>query len=92
MLYFYDANSRYVGRRALIAGEPVPERATETPVTVPDGHEAHYADGMWTVTEIPPAPEAPSPELTDIEKLKIRQDATENAILFLMDMNMGGML
>lgn len=29
-------------------------------------------------------------ELTDIEKLKIRQDATENAVLFLMDM--GGML
>ncbi len=29
-------------------------------------------------------------ELTDIEKLKLRQDATENAILFLMDM--GGML
>ena len=28
--------------------------------------------------------------LTDIEKLKIRQDATENAVLFLMDM--GGML
>ena len=34
----------------------------------------------------------PAPELTDVEKLKIRQDATENAVLFLMDMNMGGML
>lgn len=29
-------------------------------------------------------------ELTDIEKLKLRQDATENAVLFLMDM--GGTL
>lgn len=29
-------------------------------------------------------------ELTDIEKLKLRQDATENAVLFLMDM--GGVL
>lgn len=31
-------------------------------------------------------------ELTDVEKLKIRQDATEDAVLFLMDMSMGGML
>ena len=38
------------------------------------------------------APEPVEPELTDVEKLKIRQDATEDAVLFLMDMSMGGML
>lgn len=31
-------------------------------------------------------------EPTDIETLKIRQSASEDAILFLMDLNMGGML
>ena len=45
-----------------------------------------------TTDEIAALPEPVEPELTDIEKLKIRQDATEDAILFLMDMNMGGAL
>ena len=43
-----------------------------------------------TALEIAAIQSEPEPELTDIEKLKIRQDATEDAILFLMDM--GGML
>lgn len=33
-----------------------------------------------------------SAELTGMEKLKIRLDATEDALLFLMDMNMGGII
>lgn len=35
-------------------------------------------------------PEPQPIELTEIEKIKLRQDATEDALLFLMDM--GGML
>lgn len=52
MLYFYDNSGRYIGRRTWIAGEPIPECATETPVNVPDGHEAHFVDGSWAVTVI----------------------------------------
>lgn len=49
---------------------------TTTEIEVP---EEEYQD------EIPP-----QQELSEIEKLKLRQDATENAILFIMDM--GGMI
>lgn len=71
MLYFFDTDGRYVGRRARIADEPIPEFSTEMPVTVPDGHEAYYADGVWTVTEIPPAPvvEAPAPVQSPEERI-----------------------
>lgn len=89
MLYFFDPTGRYIGCRERRESEAVPDCATETPVIVSDGHEAHFDGVAWTVTEVAPAPEPHEPELTDIEKLKIRQDATEDAILFLMDM--GGM-
>ena len=54
-----------------------------------------FAAGVWveglTPEEIAERlADAPPAELSELEKLKIRQDASENAILFLMDM--GGML
>jgi hypothetical protein len=75
MLYYFDANGRYIGSRARIADESIPNCATETPVTVPDGHEAYHANGTWTVTTIPPAPvvealaPVPTPEqrIADLE-------------------------
>lgn len=48
-------------------------------VEIPD--EDFYAE----YPECRPGQEQP-PELTDIDKIKARLDATENAVLFLMDM------
>lgn len=70
----------------------------ETPVP-PDAGFYHprwdFDAGEWveglTPEEIAARQNQPV-ELSEVEKLKIRQDAAENAILFLMDMNMGGML
>lgn len=47
----------------------------------------NFETNTWEEGGIPPDPVPP--ELSEIDKLKIRQDVTEGAILFLMDM--GGM-
>lgn len=55
---------------------------------IPDG----MREPRWTGTEWveewqgEEEPEPTEPQPTEIEKLKLRQDATENALLFLMDL------
>ena len=90
MLYFYDNSGRYIGSRARIANELIPECATETPVDVPDGYEAHWDGTQWAVTEIAAdTATVAEAELTDIDKLKVRTTATEDAITAILDMMMG---
>ena len=55
-IYFYDENFRAIGNRELKEGEAIPLTATTTPVTLTDGQEAHFVNGVWTVSEIPVTP------------------------------------
>ena len=52
--YFYESTGRYCGMRTLAIGEPMPVTATATPVVVPDGKEAFWSNGTWTVEDVTP--------------------------------------
>lgn len=53
MIYFFDADKKYIGSRKLNEGESVPQNATIVPVTLKDGEQAHLIDDKWVVSAIP---------------------------------------
>lgn len=68
MLYFYDQNGRYIGRREQNVGEVIPSYATEIPVVLQENQEAFLRDGIWEINEMSPAPQeiaVPAPSLEE---------------------------
>jgi hypothetical protein len=52
MIYFYDANNRYIGCRELKQNESIPINVTIVKPNLTDGQEAYFIDGAWVVTDI----------------------------------------
>lgn len=95
MLHKIDLETGLFVEDVILDTVPVLDDGTPDPAYIvtpcPDGFYWPCWDGEQWV-EGGQTPEPVEPELTELEKLKLRQDATENAVLFLMDMNMGGVL
>lgn len=88
-LIIYDETGYIISVRS---GEPLPREPIGVPflwVEIPQGKQLKIIDGIGVDTSVTPhqaiLEDIPK---TDVEKLKERQDATENALL---DLLLGGM-
>lgn len=78
-IYFYDLNRRYIGSKD-IAGTVIPNNATDLPVVVNDGQEAHFTDGVWVVNVIEYTNDVVSSPKTDIELLQEKNDSLQTQL------------
>lgn len=86
MLYFFDENNKYIGCRIRRDTEPVPASATEYPVVLDAGKQAHFIGGTWLVSEILSEPYIePEPQLPTIEERVSYVETDLNEIVTILE-------